>query len=116
MKIKYIMGLVVFVLVFVVSVSKSFAEETESQSDRTFVKGGIYDKPYITRFQGRTLFGGYTETAFRFEREEGLKEELTFSVERFNIFEFHINSNKHFIIYLNKACVSYRKRVIQRKC
>jgi len=88
------MSFVVCVLILGVSVSESFAEETESQSDRSFVKGGIYDKPYITRTQGGALFGGYTETAFRFEREEGFKDELTFTVERFNIFVFAPVSNR----------------------
>lgn len=60
----------------------------EEPGERPFVKGGIYDKPYITRLQGRTSIGGYAETAFRFERVDGFKEELTFGVERFNLFLF----------------------------
>jgi len=56
--------------------------------DRPFVTGGIYDKPYITRLRGRASIGGYAETAFRFEREAGFKNEMSFGVERFNLFAF----------------------------
>ena len=64
------------------------AQEIESDEDRPFDEGGIYDKPYLTRLRGRTHIGGYTETAFRFEREEGVKEELSFEMVRFNLFTF----------------------------
>lgn len=78
----------VFVIVFGITTVTSVAQETNSQSELSLVKGGIYDKPFMTRSQGRTLFGGYAETTFRFERLDGIKDELTFSVERFNIFVF----------------------------
>lgn len=82
------LGYVVFVMVFGITTATSVAQDTNSQSELSLVKGGIYDKPFMTRDQGRTLLGGYAETAFRFERVDGIKDELTFSVERFNLFVF----------------------------
>jgi len=64
------------------------AAEPAPLPPRPFVRGGIYDRPFIAREIGRTRFGGYAETAFRYEREEGVKEELSFGVERFNLFAF----------------------------
>ena len=69
----------------------SIAESTEASDDtetRPFVTGGIYDKPYITQLGRRTSLGGYTEAHFRFEREEGITEEVTFEPKRFNIFTY----------------------------
>src|SRR6185503_1626814 len=55
---------------------------------RPFVAGGIYDRPFITRGLGRTRFGGYAETTLRFERENGVTEELSFLLPRLNLFAF----------------------------
>ncbi len=68
--------------------SGALAEEAAPSPAPPFVRGGIYDRPFIAREIGRTRFGGYAETAFRYEREEGVKEELSFGVERFNLFAF----------------------------
>ncbi|MSR81510.1 MAG: hypothetical protein EXS58_01080 [Candidatus Latescibacteria bacterium] len=56
--------------------------------ERPFVKGGMGDKPFITRASGRTSIGGYAEVHFRYEREDGVTEELTFAPERFNLFTY----------------------------
>ena len=56
-------------------------------TDRPFVEGGIMDKPFIGN-AGRTAIGGYTETHFRWEREDGITEELTFDMKRFNLFVY----------------------------
>ncbi len=88
MKTKRNLGFAASLLILGTPIIDSQAEESDLQSERSFIKGGIYDKPYITRSERGTVFGGYVETAFQFEREEGIKEELTFSVERFNIFVF----------------------------
>lgn len=82
------LGIAVTLLLVGTPAVECFADEVSTRSERSFVKGGIYDKPYITRSDKGTVFGGYAETAFRFERVEGIKDELTFSVERFNIFAF----------------------------
>ncbi len=61
----------------------------EGQSERPFVRGGAYDKPYLYKLaSGRTAVGGYAESHFRYEREMGITEELTFVPKRFNLF-FH---------------------------
>ena len=60
---------------------------SEVSADRPFVEGGIMDKPFIGN-AGRTAIGGYTETHFRWEREEGITEELTFDMKRFNLFVY----------------------------
>ena len=63
---------------------ESTADNTQT---RASVKGGMYDKPFITRM-GRTSLGGYTEVHFCFEREEGVTEEVTFEPKRFNLFTY----------------------------
>ena len=72
-------------------VPMSIAELAGASDDteiRPFVKGGIYDKPYITQLGRGTSLGGYTEAHFRFEREEGVTEEVTFEPKRFNLFTY----------------------------
>jgi hypothetical protein len=51
-----------------------------------FVRGGVYDKPYLTTLLGRTALGGYAEADARWERVDGLTEELGFVAKRFNLF------------------------------
>lgn len=58
------------------------------QSERPFVKGGVGDKPFIKRAGGHTSIGGYAEVHFRYEREDGVTEELTFDPKRFNLFTY----------------------------
>lgn len=61
-------------------------DTTGTEPGRPFVSGGQWDKPYLTRLPGRTALGGYAEAHTRFEREEGVTEELTFVAKRFNLF------------------------------
>jgi len=63
-----------------------FGAQAQEQ-ERPFVKGGMGDKPFITR-AGRTSIGGYAEVHFRYEREDGVAEELSFVPERFNLFTY----------------------------
>ena len=67
----------------------------EGQRERPLVRGGAYDKPYIfmsgTR---RAKVGGYAEAHFRYEREEGVTEELTFVPKRFNLFVYSAISDR----------------------
>ncbi len=58
------------------------------ESSRPLVKGGIDDKPFISQLDKGTRIGGYTEAHFRYEREDGITEELTFEAKRFNIFTY----------------------------
>jgi hypothetical protein len=53
---------------------------------RAFVRGGIYDKPFLTRLGGRTIIGGYAEAHARWERVEGVRDDAGFEAKRFNIF------------------------------
>lgn len=51
-----------------------------------FVRGGVYDKPYQTRLLGRTTIGGYAEAHARYQRVDGLPDEIGFEAKRFNLF------------------------------
>lgn len=55
-------------------------------TERPFVRGGVYDKPYLTRLAGRTAIGGYAEAHARFQRVDGLQGGSGFSAKRFNLF------------------------------
>ena len=54
--------------------------------ERPFVRGGVYDKPFLTRLGGRTAIGGYAEAHARFERVDGQRDESGFEAKRFNLF------------------------------
>ena len=62
-------------------------EAQEASDSRPLIKGGFNDRPFITR-AGRTRIGGYAEVHFRFEREDGITDELTFDPRRFNLFTY----------------------------
>ena len=53
---------------------------------RPFVRGGVYDKPFLTRIGGRSVIGGYAEAQARYERVDGRREQLGFEARRFNLF------------------------------
>ena len=53
---------------------------------RPFVRGGVYDKPYLTRLGGRTTLGGYAEAHARWERVDGRTDDAGFEAKRFNLF------------------------------
>lgn len=54
--------------------------------ERPFVRGGVYDKPYLTSLQGKTALGGYAEAHARWQRVAGLRDEAGFEAKRFNLF------------------------------
>ena len=54
--------------------------------ERPFVRGGVYDKPFLTRLGGRTAIGGYAEAHARFERVDGQRDDSGFEAKRFNLF------------------------------
>ena len=54
--------------------------------ERPFVRGGVYDKPYLARLGGRTTIGGYAEAHARWERVDGKRDEAGFEAKRFNLF------------------------------
>ena len=55
-------------------------------SERPLVRGGVYDKPFLTRLGGRTTLGGYADVQARYERVDGLRDDSGFEVTRFNLF------------------------------
>ncbi len=65
-----------------------------SRRGEPLVSGGYSDKPFITRLGGRTAVGGYAEAEFRYEREGGITEEVTFVPRRFNIFTHSVVSDR----------------------
>ena len=75
-------------LALVASANSAAAQRDTVRADTTrpFVRGGVYDKPYQTRLLGRTAIGGYAEAHARYERVDGITEELGFEAKRFNIF------------------------------
>ena len=62
------------------------AQQPDSVPERPFVEGGVYDKPYLTTLLGRTALGGYAEAHARWQRSDGVTEELAFDAKRFNLF------------------------------
>jgi hypothetical protein len=66
-------------------VSRAAAQQP-ADTTRPFVPGGVYDKPYLTTLLGRTALGGYAEAHARWERVDGVTEELGFVARRFNLF------------------------------
>ena len=55
-------------------------------AERPFVRGGVDDKPYLTRLAGRAALGGYAEAQARYQRVDGLQDESGFEAKRFNLF------------------------------
>lgn len=53
---------------------------------RPFVRGGVYDRPYLGRLLGRTAVGGYAEVHARLERVDGITVDAGFVAKRFNLF------------------------------
>lgn len=81
-------SMLMVLLAFLVTPVIAFADENDDADDgRAFVSGGITDKPFITGI-ARTSIGGYTEAHWRWERADGLTEELGFEMKRFNLFAY----------------------------
>jgi hypothetical protein len=62
------------------------AQVQDTLPDRPFVRGGVYDRPYLTSLLGRTAIGGYAEMHVRWQRVDGLTEEFGFQLKRWNLF------------------------------
>ncbi len=82
-------SILMVLLAFLITPVIAFAEGNDDADDagRPFVAGGITDKPFITGI-ARTSIGGYTEAHWRWERGDGLTEELGFEMKRFNLFAY----------------------------
>jgi hypothetical protein len=66
--------------------SSSLAAQTDTTTARPFVRGGVYDKPFLTRLGGNTAIGGYAEAHARWEESDGIREAAGFEAKRFNLF------------------------------
>ena len=75
-------------MVAIALLTATTAAASSASGRAPLIKGGIGDKPFITRSGGGTGVGGYTEIQFRFERADGITEEVTFEAKRFNIFTY----------------------------
>jgi hypothetical protein len=76
-------------VMFVAAVAPAGAQRdttTRDTVDRPMVRGGVYDKPFLTRLGGRTALGGYAEVHARLERVDGQRDESGFEAKRFNLF------------------------------
>jgi hypothetical protein len=62
------------------------AQAADSAEDRPFVRGGIYDKPYLGSLAGRAAIGGYAEAHAVWLRQDGATDEAGFVAKRFNLF------------------------------
>lgn len=62
------------------------ASRDTTEQDRPFVRGGRGDRPYLADLAGRLAIGGYAEGHFRYERADGITENLGFEVKRFDLF------------------------------
>lgn len=63
-----------------------WAQAADSTEGRPFVRGGIYDKPYLGSLAGRAAIGGYAEAHAVWLREDGATDDAGFVAKRFNIF------------------------------
>lgn len=66
--------------------AQELQDTATADTARPFVAGGVYDRPYLGRLLGRTAVGGYAEAHARYERSDGVTEELGFLAKRFNLF------------------------------
>lgn len=62
------------------------ARQDTTEQERPFVRGGRGDRPYLADLSGRLAIGGYAEGHLRYERTDGVTEELGFEAKRFNLF------------------------------
>ncbi len=76
----------------ILAVLFGFSAEVWAQAVDTtkkpFVKGGIYDKPYLYQPSARLAIGGYAEMLLRSDYEAGVHEGYSFEARRFNVFMF----------------------------
>lgn len=84
----FVIALIVLLSLFPISPVAAQEESDTLKQTRPFVRGGAYDKPFVTRLFGRTALGGYMEAVWKFERENGVEEAVTFEARRFNLFTF----------------------------
>ena len=68
-----------------VAVATSLGAQVKRDTvERPFVRGGAFDKPFLTTLAGRTAFGGYAEAQARWQRVDGAMDEASFLMRRLN--------------------------------
>ena len=80
--------LVIALAIALAGCSFGIAQGESDTTQKPFVKGGIYDKPYLVRPSARLAIGGYAEMLVRSDYETGVHEGYSFEARRFNIFLF----------------------------
>lgn len=73
-------------ILFLLLVRPLGAQQTPPDTAPPLVRGGMYDKPYLTTLFGRAAIGGYAEVHARWDHVDGLTEEAGFELRRFNLF------------------------------
>ena len=81
-------ALIITFILGLIFTSSAFAQGEADTTQKPFVKGGIYDKPYLIRPSARLAIGGYAEMLVRSDYEQGVHEGYSFEARRFNIFLF----------------------------
>jgi hypothetical protein len=61
-------------------------QEQDTVPPRPFVRGGVFDKPYLFRLAGRIAIGGYLDFVAQGERVDGVLTSRSFDLRRFNLF------------------------------
>jgi hypothetical protein len=77
---------VVAAVVLLAGAAPAAARQEPPDTTRPFVRGGIYDKPYLVSLLGRAAIGGYAEAHARWNHVDGLTEDSGFELRRFNLF------------------------------
>jgi hypothetical protein len=76
----------ILVICSIALATSASAQVKRDTVERPFVRGGAFDKPFLTSLAGRTAFGGYAEAHARWERVDGAMDEASFEAKRFNLF------------------------------
>lgn len=83
------MSVFAILLLLILAIRPSVWGQGEADTaQKPFVKGGIYDKPYLVRPSARLAVGGYAEMLVRSDYEAGIHEGYSFEARRFNLFLF----------------------------
>ena len=75
-------------LVLAAATGAAAAAEEESPIGRPLVRGGIYDKPFLAHLGESAALGGYLDAHFRYLRTDGATDEMTFKLQRINLFTY----------------------------
>ena len=91
---RFFRGYMILMITLGLSTPSNAQTSDEPSTPQVLVPGGMYDKPFITRLGGRTSLGGYAEFHLRTERVNGVLEEATFQLKRFNLFTYSVINSR----------------------